>query len=82
VKARVTDQGAKGVVHGNRGRPCKRKIKEKTVNRIVELAKGKYRGFNDRYLTRSSRKKSRLSFVEKRSVASFAPMGSLRRGIG
>jgi len=28
------------VVHGNRGRPCKRKIKEKTVERIVELALG------------------------------------------
>ena len=29
VKARVSKAGAKGVVHGNRGRPCKRKIKEK-----------------------------------------------------
>jgi transposase len=49
MKARVTKQGAKGVVHGNRGRPCKHKIKEKTVKRLVELAKGKYRGFNDRH---------------------------------
>jgi predicted DNA-binding transcriptional regulator YafY len=37
VKARVKKCGAKGVVHGNRGRPCKRKIKEKVVKRIVEL---------------------------------------------
>jgi transposase-like protein len=37
VKARVGKAGAKGVVHGNRGRPCKRKTKEKVVNRIVEL---------------------------------------------
>jgi transposase len=51
IKARVTKRGAKGVVHGNRGRPCKRKIKEKEVKRVVELAKGKYRGFNDRHLT-------------------------------
>ena len=51
VKARVKRQGAKGVVHGNRGRPCKRKIKEKTVRRIVELARGKYQGFNDHHLT-------------------------------
>ena len=34
VKARVTKVGAKGVVHANRGRPCKHKIKEKTVKRI------------------------------------------------
>ena len=32
------------MVHGNRGRLCKRKIKEKEVKRIVELAKGKYPG--------------------------------------
>lgn len=51
VKARVSKAGAKGVVHGNRGRPCKRKTKEKTVGRILELARGKYHGFNDHHLT-------------------------------
>ena len=35
VKARVNKDGAKGVVHGNDGPPCKSKIKEKTVKRIV-----------------------------------------------
>jgi predicted DNA-binding transcriptional regulator YafY len=29
VKARVNKAGAQGVVHGNRGRACKRKIKER-----------------------------------------------------
>jgi transposase len=51
VKARISKAGAKGVVHGNRGRPCKRKTKEKTVKRILELAQGKYQGFNDHHLT-------------------------------
>ena len=51
VKARVSKAGAKGVVHGNRGRSCKRKTKEKTVKRILELARGKYQGFNDYHLT-------------------------------
>src|SRR6266446_10785751 len=37
IKARVNQQGVKGVIHGNRGRLCKRKAKEKTVNRIVEF---------------------------------------------
>ena len=45
IKAKVTERGAKGVAHGNRGRPCKRKTLEKEVRRVVELAKGKYRGF-------------------------------------
>jgi hypothetical protein len=50
IKARVTKGGAQGVGHGNRGRPCKRKTKEKEVRRVVELARGN-RGFNDRHLT-------------------------------
>ena len=39
------------MVHGNRGRGCKNKTKEKEVKRVVELAKGKYQGFNDHHLT-------------------------------
>lgn len=41
IKARVREEGVKGVVHGNRGRLCKRKLSEKTQRRIVELARGK-----------------------------------------
>ena len=51
IKARVSQDGAKGVVHGNRGRPCKHKTEEETVKQIVELARGKYQGFNDHHLT-------------------------------
>jgi transposase len=53
IKRRVSNgkEGPKGVIHGNRGRPCKRKVKEKTVRRVVELARGKYQGFNDHHLT-------------------------------
>src|SRR4029077_14153866 len=63
VKGRVTKGGAKGVVHGNRGRPCKGKIKEKTVKRIVELPRGKYQGFNDHHLSEKlgSEEKIKLS---------------------
>jgi len=51
IKARVSQDGAKGVVHGNRGRPCKHKTEEETVKQIVELTRGKYQGFNDHHLT-------------------------------
>jgi transposase len=62
IKGRVTKQGAKGVVHGNRGRSCKRKIKENTTKRIVELARGKYRGFNDRHLTEKLTEDENMKF--------------------
>ena len=60
IKARVKNQGVKGVVHGNRGRPCRGKTKEKTVKRIVDLAKGKYRGFNDHHLTEKLKEEERI----------------------
>jgi hypothetical protein len=66
IKGRVIEQGAKGVVHGNRGRPCKRKIKEKTVKRIVELARGKYRGFNDRHLTEKLNEEEQIEFCREK----------------
>jgi transposase len=60
IKARVGKAGAKGVVHGNRGRPCKRKIKEKTVRRILELARGRYQGFNDHHLTEKLKEEEKI----------------------
>jgi len=51
IKARIRKEGVKGVVHGNRGRSCHWKLSEQTQRRIVELARGKYRGFNDCHLT-------------------------------
>jgi transposase len=60
IKARVREEGVKGVIHGNRGRRCKRKLSENQQRRIVELAKGKYRGFNDRHLTEKLQEQEKL----------------------
>src|SRR5215471_5457183 len=72
IKARVAKAGAKGVMHGNRGRPCKRKTKEKEVKRVVELAKGKYRGFNDRHLTEKLVEQEKLARISHNGIISRA----------
>src|SRR5262247_1083658 len=84
IKARVKKQGVKGVVHGNRGRPCKRKVKEKEVKRIVELAKGKYRGFNDHHLTEKLREQEKLEISREtvRRIFRGAGMASPRKRRG
>ncbi len=66
VKARVGRAGAKGVVHGNRGRPCKRKTKEKTVRRILELARGKYQGFNDHHWTEKLKEQEQIKLCREK----------------
>jgi transposase len=85
VKARVHKVGAKGVVHGNRGRPCKRKLKEKTVRRVLELARGKYQGFNDHHLTEKLKEQESIELSREtvRRVLRAEGIGSpkKRRGI-
>lgn len=66
IKARVAEVGAKGVVHGNRGRPCKRKTEEKTVRRVVELARGKYHGFNDHHLTEKLKEQEKIKLCREK----------------
>ena len=51
IKAKIREGGVRGVIHGNRGRRCRFKVSEKTERKVIELARGKYRGFNDHHLT-------------------------------
>lgn len=51
IKAKIREEGVRGVIHGNRDRPCRWKVSEKAERKIVEAARGKYRGFNDHHLT-------------------------------
>lgn len=50
LRAAVLARGADGVVHGNRGRPSSRRLPEATRDRILELARTTYRGYNDSHL--------------------------------
>lgn len=81
IKARVKDQGVKGVLHGNRGRPCKYKLKDQTIKRVVELARGKYRGFNDHHLTEKLKEEEKIEISREkvRRVLRSNGIGSPRK---
>jgi hypothetical protein len=63
-----------GVIHGNRDRPCKRKTKEKTIKRIVQLARGKYRGFNDHHLIEKLKEQEKIELSREKVRARPAYM--------
>lgn len=63
VKASVRSSGPKGVVHGNRGKPCRWRLSQQLREAIPDLATGKYRGFNDTHFT------EKLEEVEKICVS-------------
>lgn len=47
---RFKEAGAAGLAHGNRGRAAPNRLSAKTRQRILELVKEKYAGFNDTHL--------------------------------
>ncbi len=47
---RFKEAGAAGLAHGNRGRPASNRLAAKTRQRVLELVKKKYAGFNDTHL--------------------------------
>lgn len=51
----VRERGKAGVVHGNAGRAPSHRIAESLRERIVELARGRYAGFNDQHFTEKLR---------------------------
>lgn len=51
VLARYRQEGAAGLVHGNRGKPSPRRVDDATQQRIVRLAKGEYVDYNDQHLS-------------------------------
>ena len=51
LKKKLNTLGAKGLVHGNRGRPSPRVLSRERVTRIVELSQKTYSAFNDTHFT-------------------------------
>ncbi len=47
---RFKEAGAAGLAHGNRGRPAANRLSAKTRQRVLELVKETYEGFNDTHL--------------------------------
>jgi transposase len=50
LRGRFTATGADGVVHGNRGRPAANRLPDDMRARVLELATGRYAGFNDTHM--------------------------------
>jgi transposase len=78
IKARVKEEGARGVIHRSKGMRSPYWLKEKIRERIDHLYQGKYRGFNLTHMTeflneeegiRVSRESVRQILLEKGSYA-------------
>ena len=60
---KVERDGARGLAHGNRGKPSLKRMAERVVNRIVVLVKERYRDFKPKFAAEKlwSRERTRVS---------------------
>ena len=55
IRRAIRERGIKGLVHGNRGQPSKRRIDDALREKVLALSKGVYWGFNDTHFTEKLR---------------------------
>jgi transposase len=51
LKKKLISEGARGLIHGNRGRPSPKALNSELAKRILELSLSKYTNFNDTHFT-------------------------------
>jgi transposase InsO family protein len=61
LRRKLKQRGVEGLLHGNRGKaPWNKTVSEK-IKQVVELARGRYQGFNDSHLTEKLREKEKIA---------------------
>ena len=55
LKKKLISEGAKGLIHGNRGRPSPKALNSERAERIIALSQNKYTNFNDTHFTEKLR---------------------------
>lgn len=78
LKGRYRKQNAEWVYHGNRGRKPANRIAETARRQVVELAEGKYKGFNDTHLWEKLKKVEGVA-VSRQSVQRILRKAGIQR---
>jgi transposase len=60
LKKKLIIEGAKGLIHGNRGRPSPKALSRELVEKILELSLNKYSNFNDTHFTEKLKEKEEI----------------------
>ena len=61
LRCKLKERGVEGLLHGNRGKaPWNKTVSEK-IKQVVELARGRYQGFNDTHLTEKLKEKEKIA---------------------
>jgi transposase len=80
LRKRVRESGAAGIAHAGRGKTSPKKIKEEVRERILELARSKYCGFNDTHMWEKLKQKEGIGIGREtlRCMLRRAGIGAVR----
>jgi transposase len=61
LRRKMKELGVEGLLHANRGKPPWNKTVSEKINKVIELARGRYQGLNDTHLTEKLKEKEKIS---------------------
>ena len=61
LRRKMRERGMEGLVHANRGKKPWNKTALEKLEKVIRLARGKYRGLNDTHLTEKLKEKEQMS---------------------
>jgi transposase InsO family protein len=81
LRRKLKERGVKGLLHGNRDKAPWNKTASEKIKQVLELARGRYRGFNDAHLTEKLREKEKivLSRPTVRTILRQAGIAAVRK---
>ena len=61
LRRKMKERGVEGLLHGSRGKAPWNKTVSERLKQVVELARGRYQGFNDTHLTEKLKEKEKIA---------------------
>lgn len=61
LRRKMKERGVEGLLHGNRGKPPWNKTALEKIEKVIQLARGRYQGLNDTHLTEKLKEKEKIS---------------------
>lgn len=60
LRRKMREGGIAGVVHGNRGKPAWNKTGSEKLQKVIQLARGRYQGLNDTHLSEKLKEQEKI----------------------
>ena len=81
LRRKMKERGVEGLLHGNRGKAAWNKTTSEKIEKVVELARGRYQGLNDTHLNEKLKEKEKISLSRAtvRTILRQAGMASVRK---